>query len=545
MGNFFTNLQVRGSRDDVVEAAGRSYRGRPAFYSDEANGWVSVYPEVTEDQDRARLERLAKSISKRLDTVVIAFLVHDDDILDYALFAFGRRRDRYDSAPDYFGPVSAKKAAASAGDAEVLRSVCGAPATAEAIAAVLDRDADFAFAHERLDRLAELLGITPERTTTGFTYLEEALEDDPDLIRVPARGEGGAYEQAVAATKRATLRSRLRAEGDLLWFDAFDRAELGANRKLLGVDDERIWIWERQRSAAIVAVDLETGEERSRTPTDAFLVHFAMSPDRKHFVGSRGASVAAFTLSGDTVRPGWTAQIPGGNRVLSCGDTSFLFSEQQRLVHCDLDSGAERRALPLPRGLIVDQRQDRLLIASCDSFGWSLGIVDAESWKATWTWDDMATSFQDLRPASSLAWLAPDLRHVLVATEDGGRVIDIEAKSYAETPAWLADDIVDAEEFLTRMAEIRSRLGDRTTTPAFKRQWEDVGRSLCGGAVTADWGVVARRSGALHFFRWSDLECYAGIDTTDTYLKDIAISPSGRYVVTNSAFLMVWRAMTP
>ena len=102
MGTFFSNCQVQSDSQDAVADALTILLKEPAYVSPSAGGWVGVYPEGT----RTDLYKLAKQLSKQLSCGVFSWNVHDDDIFYYALFEDGKRRDEFNSSPDYFDPVS-------------------------------------------------------------------------------------------------------------------------------------------------------------------------------------------------------------------------------------------------------------------------------------------------------------------------------------------------------------------------------------------------------------------------------------------------------
>src|SRR5205823_4660728 len=84
------------------------------------NGWVTVYDEASDGQNEKVLRSLGEALSKQLDTVVIACLVHDSDIAMYWLFDRGHLVDEFNSAPDYFSKADSKTRARVRGRAEAL-----------------------------------------------------------------------------------------------------------------------------------------------------------------------------------------------------------------------------------------------------------------------------------------------------------------------------------------------------------------------------------------------------------------------------------------
>ena len=120
MGTTNSNCQVRTDSPKAVIAALTGLLREPAYVSPSAGGWVGVYPEGT----RTDLDKLAKQLSKQLSCGVFTWNVHDDDIFYYTLFEDGKRRDGFNSSPDYFDPVSKGEMKRLHGKPEVLVPFC-------------------------------------------------------------------------------------------------------------------------------------------------------------------------------------------------------------------------------------------------------------------------------------------------------------------------------------------------------------------------------------------------------------------------------------
>ena len=102
MGSFITNIHVRDADRNAVIEALRSLGVVPAYVrGSPETTWTSIFPEAG-DQNDAALPDMARALSKALKRPVIAFIVHDSDILLYWLCADGKELDRYNSAPGYF-----------------------------------------------------------------------------------------------------------------------------------------------------------------------------------------------------------------------------------------------------------------------------------------------------------------------------------------------------------------------------------------------------------------------------------------------------------
>src|SRR6266404_4610009 len=112
MGAFFTNLQIRNASTRAICSALPKLTEDRAYVSPESRGWVTVYPEATEDQSET-IRGIASGLSKTLKADVLGFLVHDSDIAMYWLYQNGRLTDEFNSAPDYFGERVDEKTSAS------------------------------------------------------------------------------------------------------------------------------------------------------------------------------------------------------------------------------------------------------------------------------------------------------------------------------------------------------------------------------------------------------------------------------------------------
>lgn len=120
MGTTYSNCQVRSeSQETVVEALTRLLK-EPAYVAPVVNGWVGVYHE----SDGMAQDRLAKRLSARLSCAVFFWSVYDSDIFSYNLYENGKKRDEFESEPDYFEEVSKAKKARLSGKPEALVPYC-------------------------------------------------------------------------------------------------------------------------------------------------------------------------------------------------------------------------------------------------------------------------------------------------------------------------------------------------------------------------------------------------------------------------------------
>src|SRR5690242_16109489 len=113
MGAFFGSIQIRTDDQEVVRAALEKVAGKKKCHfllAPAIRGWTAAYP-----SGHGQDESVSKALAKALPFDIIHTLVHDDDIFAYFVYRSGKLLDQYNSAPDYFQPVSARKKAQVAG----------------------------------------------------------------------------------------------------------------------------------------------------------------------------------------------------------------------------------------------------------------------------------------------------------------------------------------------------------------------------------------------------------------------------------------------
>jgi hypothetical protein len=204
VGRHTSNYQVRSTeREDVRRAMRRLARG--AFHvTRPAGGWISVYDEAAERQDEDERRRLARGLSRRLHTGVLALLLHDSDVVSYLLFDDGTLIDEYDSCPDYFGEVPAPKHRRTQGRPARLAAYASQPGRAARLERVLDRRQEHTFEDVRLQALARALGIPPKRALANLSDLEGVEPESPRSAarRVAELFDAIEYEEGPAAVRR-------------------------------------------------------------------------------------------------------------------------------------------------------------------------------------------------------------------------------------------------------------------------------------------------------------------------------------------------------
>jgi len=167
MGNFYTNLVMRVADLDAV-ASLLEAEGRRAYVAKVGMG-TFVYDERCDRQDLAELRGLAGVVSRECGTPVLAACNHDDDVLWLALLENGLVVSDYNSFPAYFD---------RGGDAPELNEVARICAAFGAMERVAELDgllrtprAAIGLEFERHQKLARLLGLSPDAAILGYTYV--------------------------------------------------------------------------------------------------------------------------------------------------------------------------------------------------------------------------------------------------------------------------------------------------------------------------------------------------------------------------------------
>lgn len=101
MGNWYTNVSVRGAKQAEVVAALEEL-GRRAYVTPDTSGWVVVYDQECDKFDLGILESLALTLSTRLSCTALASCNADDDVLWLGVYENGKLATRYASSPRAF-----------------------------------------------------------------------------------------------------------------------------------------------------------------------------------------------------------------------------------------------------------------------------------------------------------------------------------------------------------------------------------------------------------------------------------------------------------
>ena len=179
MGNFYTNVTVRGpDREQVVAAA--EELGYCAFVSHTDAGLTVVCEERSDTQDPDVWRDVARQLSLKLRCPALAMLNHDDDVLIYALYQNGTLLDEYNSFPSYWINQD-PPALPRGGNAGVLCEAFGMPGDADEVEHALrttphsedpDPEDDFIFAVKRHIALIGALDWPAVPCFNGFDYLK-------------------------------------------------------------------------------------------------------------------------------------------------------------------------------------------------------------------------------------------------------------------------------------------------------------------------------------------------------------------------------------
>jgi hypothetical protein len=199
MGAFFTNYHVRKTDPAACTKTLAALINSRALVTDSKNGWTTIYDERSDSQDIEVLRGLAKNLSSKLKTAVIAMMVHDSDIFVYLIYENGELIDQFDSKPDYFGPVSEAQKQEWRGNFAKLIPYANKKASIQNFKRVARKA--HVFEERSAGEFAQLLGIDPSRAKTGFKYVQETKhkftlvyakghsEDQAHLVQAVSRGD--------------------------------------------------------------------------------------------------------------------------------------------------------------------------------------------------------------------------------------------------------------------------------------------------------------------------------------------------------------------
>ena len=170
MGAFYSSIQIRSEDRDAVRLAAAGLAGeskRKFLIGPLLNGWVGVYPEDVKGHDDA-----AQELARRLNTIALQLIIHDDSVFLSNFFRGGELVSEYSSNPDYFGEIADDACERLKPGPEIFREMVDSPEKLAKMARVLDPETEIesGFEQDRLEEFAKLLGI--QNTLTSYEYLE-------------------------------------------------------------------------------------------------------------------------------------------------------------------------------------------------------------------------------------------------------------------------------------------------------------------------------------------------------------------------------------
>ena len=186
----FGSIHVQSDDLTAVERAVRQFVPRlpggskGSVVSPPRDGWIAVHDELC-DREPRMLRRLARELSDRMGTVVLALGVENGEVLHYELMERGRVVDEYLSVPEYHGARPPGEVVSLAANPRLLARLTGAdPEDIRSIARTASSPSDLPPAAGLLAELAETLGLA------GGAHGYAEAGDAPDAIRLPGQPSG-------------------------------------------------------------------------------------------------------------------------------------------------------------------------------------------------------------------------------------------------------------------------------------------------------------------------------------------------------------------
>lgn len=173
MGTSCVNFHARSEDAAAVAKALARIVHVEALVAPPNYGWITFFDQNASSQDTKQLVRIARSLSKKLQTAVFAFLVHDSDVFRYHLFDRGKLIDQFDSRPDYFGVVSSARRRKYAGQPELFVGLARAGVTVEEIRNVLSGNSVIQLEERRATAFAALFGIDQALAAADYKDVDD------------------------------------------------------------------------------------------------------------------------------------------------------------------------------------------------------------------------------------------------------------------------------------------------------------------------------------------------------------------------------------
>jgi hypothetical protein len=171
MGNFYVNHTVR-SMD--ISAVSKALAGRRAFLSPPDKGCIVVFERHAEFQEVEEIMELGRSLSAKLDCVVLSVANYDDDVLMFFAFSSGVPIEPYGGNPD-----QSDDRTDSTPEKAVAVALCHAfgAKDSDRVISILSPSGEgsepYVFETDRHRDLVEALGLSSAAVGFGFTYIEQ------------------------------------------------------------------------------------------------------------------------------------------------------------------------------------------------------------------------------------------------------------------------------------------------------------------------------------------------------------------------------------
>jgi len=126
-----------------------------------ANGWIRIVDAVL-DADRDEQARLARELSERLGSIVVALASEEDRVVRFRLYESGRMVDEYLSVPSYYGAISKADELALQANPTLVARLTGADRdSVRGVARTAASPTELPPADELLAAIAQLMGLEP------------------------------------------------------------------------------------------------------------------------------------------------------------------------------------------------------------------------------------------------------------------------------------------------------------------------------------------------------------------------------------------------
>lgn len=229
MGTHYHSIHVRHPDQRAVAAAVetllRNDKSGRVLIGPLLNGWVAVYP-----NDALAAEDFTCTLSARLNTTVLALLLHDSDLTLYSHYHAGNLVDDYSSDPDCFEKVAPAEHERLKGRPELFGALLDSSDKVQALTSLLARGQNkkYVFEDDRFEKLARLLGL--QNALTSYDYLTQGeahgITRRKDFVHIPDLTAEKAAAKAAREVVRAELK-RLKNSG-ILAFDLKPKSFMAA-----------------------------------------------------------------------------------------------------------------------------------------------------------------------------------------------------------------------------------------------------------------------------------------------------------------------------